>query len=316
MLNGDLRLTPLEAALRLGVTPELLFQFTKHNFAKISGLRSLRTVEYKGKSYFFAQELEEFDKLLAGYWCESTEARPNIPKAILDHLRAESQNQCARCGSGVGVDTAHIIPWSLSRSHHPNNLIRICSSCHREHDAQQSLSTEELQKIKQTLIDRTRSRLKNRNQPLASRLRPPRYCKQFFGRESELNKLTNALQLGESVIISGIGGIGKSELLLQAMSRIEVERTVLWCNIEQYRSVTEVITALRTAVTDDGKACSEEELSSRLDAIQACVVFDSIEQSSFDNLDKFEDVIYLTRSRLRIFQIAGILGLKVFLLVP
>ena len=287
----DVLLTPREAALRLGITAELLFQFTKNNFAKVSGHRSLCTVEHEGKTCFASHELDEFDKLLSGHWCGPTEVRPNIPKAILDHLRTESQNQCARCGSGIGVDTAHIVPWAVSRSHHPNNLIRICASCHREHDAQQSLSTEELQKIKQTLIDHTRSRLKNRNQPPASRLRPPRHSKHFFGRESELKKLTNALQLGESVIISGIGGIGKSELLLQALSQIEVERTILWCNIEQYRSVTEVITALRTALTDDGISCSEEELSSRLDAIHACVVFDSIEQSSFDGLDKFEDVL-------------------------
>jgi tetratricopeptide (TPR) repeat protein len=292
MVDGDdVLLTPLEAALQLGITAELLFQFTKHNFAKASGLRALCAVEREGKTHFNAYELDEFDKLLSGYWCGPTEARPNIPKAILDHLRAESQNQCARCGSGIGVDTAHIVPWAVGRSHHPHNLIRICASCHREHDAQQSLSTEELQKIKQTLIDRTRARLKNRDQPPASRFRPPRHSKQFFGRESELKTLTNALQLGESVIISGVGGIGKSELLLQALSRIELGRTVLWCNIEQYRSVTDFVMALRTALTDDDIACSEAELPSRLDNVQACVVFDGIEQSSLNNLDEFEDAI-------------------------
>jgi len=289
--EDDRLLTTLDASLYLGVTAELLFQFTKNSFSKSSGLRSLKTVEHEGKTRFSERELNEFDKLLGGYWCGPDESRPSIPKAILDHLRAESQNQCARCGSGIGVDTAHIVSWSVSRSHHPHNLIRICSSCHREHDAQQSLSTEELKKIKQNLIDRTRVRLKNRIQSPTSCLRPPRQSKQFFGREIQLKTLTNALQLGESVMISGIGGIGKSELLLQAFSCIESGRTVLWCNIEEYRTVTELIIVLRSALSDDGIACGEEELPSRLDDIQACIVFDGIEQSKLDRLDEFEDAL-------------------------
>ncbi|MCP4487145.1 MAG: hypothetical protein GY820_07490 [Gammaproteobacteria bacterium] len=289
--EDDKLLTPLDASLYLGFTAELLFQFTKHNFPKTSGLRSLQTKEYEGKTRYSERELKEFNKLLEGYWCGPNESRPSIPKAILDHLRAESQNQCARCGSGIGVDTAHIVPWSVSRSHHPHNLIRICSSCHREHDVQQSLPTEELKKIKQRLIDRTCSRLKSRIQSPVSRLRPPRQSKQFFGREIQLDALTNALQLGESVILSGIGGIGKSELLLQAFNRIESGRTVLWCNVEEYRTVTELIMVLRNALLDDGTACSEEKLPSNLDDIQACVVFDGIEQSNLDRLDEFEDAV-------------------------
>jgi len=287
----DELLTALEAALRLGITTELLFQFTKNNFSKTTGLRSLQTVEHKGKTRFTRRELNDFDELLSGHWCGPTEARPNIPKAILDHLRAESQNQCARCGSGIGVDTAHIVSWSISRSHHPNNLIRICSSCHREHDAQQSLASEDLRKIKQELIDRTRSRLRSQISPPSQRFRPPRCSKQFFGREKELPILIDALQLGESVVVNGVGGIGKSELVLQALNRIESGRTVIWCDIEQYRHITDLIIALRTALSNEGIACNEEDIPYRLDDIRACVVFDSIEQSSLENLDDFEDTV-------------------------
>ncbi|MBL4885674.1 MAG: hypothetical protein JKY95_14230, partial [Planctomycetaceae bacterium] len=289
--RDDKLLTPLDASLYLGITAELLFHFTKKNFAKSNSLRSLQTIELEGKTRFSELELSKFNKLLDGNWCGPNEPRPSIPKAILDHLKAESQNQCARCGSGSGVDTAHITPWSVSRSHHPHNLIRICTSCHREHDVQQSLPTAELKKIKQNLIDRTRARLKNRIRLPTSLLRPPRKSKQFFGREIQLEALTNSLQSGESVIISGVGGIGKSELLLQAFSRIESGRIVLWCNIEEYRAVTDLTTALRTALTDDGIVCSEEEIPFRLDDIHACVVFDGIEQINLDNLDEFEDVI-------------------------
>ena len=103
-------LTPLEAAHHLGITTELLFQFTKRSFGKTTGLRSLQTVEKDGQTRFSLPELDAFDSLLGGEWCDSSEHRPSIPKGILDHLRAESQNQCARCGSGAAVDTAHIRP--------------------------------------------------------------------------------------------------------------------------------------------------------------------------------------------------------------
>ena len=284
-------LTPLEAAHHLGITSELLFQFTKQNFGRARGLRSLETVEHNGQTLFGLLELNAFDSLLAGQWCDATESRPSIPKAILDHLRAESQNQCARCGSGIGVDTAHIRPWAISRSHHPHNLIRICSACHREHDSQHSLSTEQLQAIKDRLIARTRTSLLDRMQPSRKHLKSPRASQDFVGRENELEVLVDALRSGRSGTVYGVGGIGKSELLLQALSRCDTGRPVLWCNIEQYRTVADVISALRTALATDGTACSDGELPSRLDAAHTCVVFDGIEQGSLDDLDDFEDTV-------------------------
>ena len=230
-------LTPLEAAHHFGITTELLFQFTKRNFGRSAGLRALDSVEKNGQTRFSLSELNAFDSLLGGPWSSSSEDRSGIPKSILDHLRAESRNQCARCGSGIGVDTAHIRSWKDSKSHHPNNLIRICSACHREHDSQNSLSTRELQALKDRLIAGTRANLKERMQPLHKHLRPPRPLRDFVGRESELETLVEALRSGRSATIFGVAGIGKSELVLQALDRCETGRPVLWCNIEQYRRV-------------------------------------------------------------------------------
>ena len=286
------RLTPLEAAYHFGITIELLFQFTKRSFGKSIDLRALKTVEHKGQTRFSLSELNAFDRLLARPWSNSSEDRPAIPKAILDHLRAESRNQCARCGSGVGVDTAHIRPWKDSRSHHPHNLIRICSACHREHDSQHSLSTEELQALKDSLIAGTRANLKERMQPPHGHLRPPRPLRDFVGRESELETLIGALRSGRSVTVFGVAGIGKSELVLQALDRCETGRPVLWCNIEQYLKIADVMSTLRTALAIDGIACSEEQLPSQLDAAHTCVVFDGIEQGDLDDLDEFEDTVY------------------------
>ena len=190
-------LTALEAAHHLGITTELLFQFTKQRFGNTKGLRSLQTVEHNGHTCFRLKELDEFDSVLAGKWGDAGKDRPNIPKAILDHLRAESQNQCARCGSGVGVDTAHISPWATSRSHHPHNLIRICSACHREHDAQHSLSTEQLKAIKDRLIARTRASLMERMQPSRQHLRSPRACQR--GRAWDTGRCFAIRTLGDGV---------------------------------------------------------------------------------------------------------------------
>ncbi len=284
-------LTPLEAAQHLGITSELLFQFTKQSFGKSRDLRPLETVEQDGRTRFSRSELDVFDTMLGEPWSNSAEDRPSIPSAILDHLRAESQNECARCGSGVGVETAHISPWVISRSHHPNNLIRICSACHREHDVQHSLPTKELQAIKDRLIARTRENLKDRMQQSYKHLKSPRAARDFVGRENELEKLLDALRSGRSAVVYGVGGIGKTELLLQAINRCETGRPVLWCAIEQYSTVADVVSALRSSIVINSTACSLEDLPARLDDVHACVVLDGIEQASLDGLDEFEDTI-------------------------
>lgn len=289
--EDDKKLTFIEAAYHLGVTPELIFYFTKNSFAKASGLPALQTIECEGKTRFTLKALDYFDELLSRHWCSPELPRPSIPKGISDHLRAESHNQCARCGSGIGVDTAHIVPWKISRSHHPNNLIRICSSCHREHDAHQSLSSSELQNIKQTLISNTRAQLEQRMQPQRFQLHHPRPAKHFFGRDEELKELKNALQLGNSVLLTGIGGIGKTEILLQALSSVELCRPIFWLNIEEYRTLKELYFSMRTAVTGTGIACKNDELIPRLEACQACLIFDGVEQYNQGQLEDLEDLI-------------------------
>ena len=286
-------LAPLEAAHHLGITSELLFQFTKRSFGPTRRLRPLPAVEQDGQTRFSRGDLDAFDSMLRGEWCDPCEGRPSIPKAILDHLRAESRNQCARCGSGVGVETAHIRPWATSRSHHPHNLIRICSACHREHDAQHSLTTEGLQAIKDRLIARTRANLMKRARPSGKYLRSPRASQNFVGREKELEVLVDALRSGRSAAVYGLAGVGKSELLLQALSRCNTGRPVLWCNIEQYRNVADVVWALRLALSIDDTVYDDGDLPSRLDAAHTCVVFDGIEQASLDDdLDAFEDTVH------------------------
>lgn len=284
-------LSPLAAANYLGITAELLFQYTKKTFAKSSGLRALNTIERSGSTLFTTCELNAFDELLSGQWPSTDGRRPSIPKAVLDHLRAESFNQCARCGSGIGVDTAHIEPWAESQSHHHANLIRLCSACHREHDAQNSLPTEELRAIKEALVERTRTNLRIRmhaNSPVAS---GPRPISHFVGRETEFSILVDAIRSGRSTMITGVGGIGKTQLLVQALRAAETGRPVFWIEIELYRSSADVLTALRVALGSGGIACPEEDVAARLDSVQACVVLDGVERTALDDIDAFEDAL-------------------------
>jgi tetratricopeptide (TPR) repeat protein len=285
------RLSQLAAAHHLGITAELLFQYTKAGFARASHLRSLKAVEHAGATLFSRAELDDFDALLRGPWSGAGVPRPAIPKAILDHLRAEALNQCARCGSGIGVDTAHIRPWSESRSHHPGNLIRLCASCHREHDAQQSLSTADLLALKNRLIQRTRTNLTTRmeNARPLSRVRRPSAT--FVGRDHELLSLVEALRSGRSAIITGGGGIGKTELLVHAVHQAGTGRPVFWIDVDQHRTAADILLELRTAVGGDGIACPEAALADCLDALQACVVFDGVERATLEDLDGFEDIL-------------------------
>jgi tetratricopeptide (TPR) repeat protein len=134
----------------------------------------------------------------------------------------------------------------------------------------------------------------NRAPPIEAQLQlmaPPRASKHFFGRQDELSTLINALQSEPSILISGIGGIGKSEFLLQALKQLETDKTVIWCSIDKYHSVETLTLALRQVFSVQGVPCSTDNLPLHFDKLKACIVFDGLEQSNLDNLEELEDLI-------------------------
>ena len=284
-------LTPLEAAHYLGITRELVFQYTKPKFAKESRLRKLKTVEFDGAARFSASELDDFDALLAGKWPSNEGRRPQVPRAIEDHLRAESFNQCARCGTGNGVETAHIKSWAKSHSHHPANLIRICSACHVEHDRHKSLPTSELQALKKKLVERTKSEIMANLHGHSIASAYPGPISQFVGREKEQTLLVSSLRYKRSLMITGAGGIGKTELLVQAIAAVECDRPVIWIDVENHRSSSDALAALRTKLGSSQVACPEEKVSGLLDSLEACVIFDGVERTVPEDIDAFEDAL-------------------------
>ena len=287
----DRRVDPPTAAYRLGITAELLFQYTKASFERTTGLRSLRTVEIDGRTLFDTRELDEFDSIIAGAWPGSSEGRLTVPKAIVDHLRVESMGQCARLQNGICIHTAHLPPWAESRCHHHANLIRICSACHSEHDLQNSLPTGELLALKAALIERTRRNLAIRMQSVRPIGAVPRPTKRFVGREVELADLVEALRSGRSALVTGVGGVGKTELLVRALGVAGTGRRTFWMDVKTHGTSADVMAALRTSLGRDGVACPEEAVGTRLDAYQACVVFDGVEHATLGDFDDFQDTL-------------------------
>lgn len=289
-MNGDTDLlTPLEAARHLGITPELLTAYARPSFRKRPGdARPLRSISVHGRIRYSRSDLDAFDAYLQQPWADGGNERPAVPGAIIKHLVAESLNQCARCGSGFAVQTAHIESWASTHSHHHHNLLRLCVACHNAHDSDGIISTDELRGLKESLIARSRASLDRRLEGSADRFRPPRRSTAFHGRSLELNAVVTALQEGRSVMISGAGGMGKTELLLQALERAETGRPVIWIDVERFRDAAAVEKALHIVLSFDDSPLATEHLAVRLDEMNACVVLDGVEQGNLTDLETLE----------------------------
>ena len=96
-------LTPLEAAHHLGITPELLFCYTKSQLRKShANPRRLGTIEIDGKTRFNRVELDDFDRYLSEPWAiDEGSPRKNPPKSVVDHLRAESATSAPVAEAGL-----------------------------------------------------------------------------------------------------------------------------------------------------------------------------------------------------------------------
>ncbi len=285
-------LDSLAAAYHLGITHELLFAYTSRRFRGPEGAsRRLTPVNISGKTYFLRRDLDAFDHHLWNPWANETDPRSTPPRAIVDHLRAESRNQCVRCGSGIGVQTAHITPWAQSRCHHPHNLIRLCSACHIEHDEHHSLATEELRELKDRAIAATRAALMHRMAgDVISSPRPPSDAL-FAGRKADLIALRRILRRTRTTLVLGAGGIGKTQLLLHALAGMKTGRPVLWLDLERFSDIQGIQTMLY-ALSSGGIADDPPPpLAARLDDLNACVVLDGLEQLGERMVEAVDDLL-------------------------
>lgn len=291
--NSEPLLTSVEAAHVLGITQELLFAYVR-NAPKIGKgqVRRLMVVQRNGQTCFLRSELQSFDDYLKEPWSSNASDRALVPSYVIDHLKVESGGQCARCGRGFKLETAHVIEYAKSLSHHHHNLIRLCSLCHEEFDTKKILPSDEIVSLKARLIERTRERLANQfgGQAKAD-MSPPSATEIFVGRDSELHAVIDALTNRRAICIKGPGGIGKTQLALHVLAELGQKISVLWVELEEFGAIADIELFLASAFDDSGSNKEVNSISENLEAMVDLVVFDGIEILAATQLEEFEDFL-------------------------
>lgn len=287
----DRLLSPPEAAHLLGITPELLFAYTI--YAPKTHLEHdvrLPTVQRDGHICFRESDLKWFDGYLREPWSDTGKVRAKIPTFIVDYLKVECGGKCARCGKGFKLENAHIEDYAEGRSHHHHNIIRLCSQCHDEFGTQRLVLRAEIETLKRGLVSKIRTSITTRSTDWPSGVsRPPFPAAMFIGRDYELGVLTEALAQHRSVSVEGTGGIGKTQLVLNALQRNPSERPLLWVDVEAHGDVEELRLALSSALAGLKTLSATVPLDQQLDSLKARVVFDGVERMTRAATDALED---------------------------
>ena len=284
-------LNDTEAAIFLGITKELLYAYVRNAPKKHLGHgRKLKTEIVDGENYFNIEELREFDSYLREPWSKPEDKRPEIPKFIQEYLKTEIDGKCPISGKGYPLDNAHIISYSESLNHHHHNLIRISKEEHTKAD-NGVIPSQMLQKVKNLLIDNLRNRLKIGNGKLITSIHTPNPNHVFVGRKENLLELFEAIENQRLIIIEGLGGIGKTELLLNALNNVKLEHEVIWINVESVGCINDLIMILNNKFLQfSGKPI----VSSIIDVLRKTkitIVLDSLEKLLLSQRDETEDFI-------------------------
>lgn len=278
-MAGDKReeqlLDLLAAARRLRITPELLLFYVKYG-AKGTRGRRLSMVEGAALNLFRAEQIDEFDAFLRAPWGELGVPRPTIPKGVKDYLKVEAGGGCARCVTGAPLEEAHIEPWETSFSHHHHNLLRLCRNCHRLFD-EKVLSRSDIEAVKARCIETVQRRLSTTLRAGWPIVGAPSLSSDFFGRKTECELIGDALATGQSVLIEGMGGIGKTQLALHALRVITARRPVIWISVESLQGAEELEEVVMQRALAAG-LMRAESLARLLDDGRACIVLDGVER--------------------------------------
>lgn len=276
-MDEEKLLNETEAAIKLGITKELLYAYVRNVPKKCLGeTRKLKSIVEDGKNYFVEQELDAFDQYLKEPWSNPGEDRPPIPSYIQDYLKVENGGKCPITGRGYPLQNAHIVDYSESRSHHHHNLIRISSDIHGKVDGS-VVSKEELQIAKQKLIAELRARLRSETISFNSTFRPPISSSILLEREQQLEDLSKYLDNEKLIIIEGLGGIGKTQLLLNALEKDKSEIVTIWFDIENYKQLSDLELTIYQALQHHGLGDNHSSLVDQLNQLPIRIIFDGFE---------------------------------------
>ncbi len=284
-------LNDTQAAKHLGITKELLYAYIKNApKTQLGHDRKLQTIIKDGRNYFDFDELQAFDTYLKEPWSKPGEKRPPIPKYIDDYLRAEIKGQCPITGKGAPLDNAHIVDYSISLSHHHHNLIRIAKDEHTKADTG-ILPKSILLAYKQQLVDKIRNELSAEDNIYLHTLKPPLPHPFFVGRDFELANLIALMETERVVVIQGIGGIGKTQLLLNALQQVCYHNPVIYINIETINDVKDLVILLQNSLYEITGKQSSQSLIDELRGLPVTFIFDSLEKLLISQRDEVEDLI-------------------------
>jgi DnaJ-class molecular chaperone len=126
-------LNEVEAAMRMGVSVELLRYFNKH--CPKTGENRLLVATIHGDHTFYEQrELDDYRRYLNKPWPHKKGKRPEIPEAIKQDIKMEAHLWCAICGNVNSCEVAHIEAVADTLNNSPDNLIYICPNHHTDYD--------------------------------------------------------------------------------------------------------------------------------------------------------------------------------------
>lgn len=315
-------LDQFEAAHLLGITPELLFAYIRYAPKGGNG-RKLEVTQHDGQTHFLRCDLLSFDEYLKEPWSELADDRATIPTYVVTHLKVESGSQCPRCGRGFKLETAHILDYAISRSHHHHNLIRLCTLCHEEFDDKKILPKGEIESIKARLIARTRERVKRGMElSILDGFRPPTPTDVFLGRESLVAQIAKALTTKRLVCINGPGGMGKTQLALHVLPLLGEQCRTMWLDLESLGSIGDISLVLASALTGSGEHNDLRAISHHLELQIDLIVFDGIESLGATDLEAFENLVsqlaastrltrFLVTSQCELLNIDGLLSIEI-----
>lgn len=292
----DNLLDDTEASLHLGITKELLYAYVRYAPKKaLNHDRKLVSIEVDGKNKFRIEDLDEFDSYLKEPWSLTGDSRPEIPSYIRDYLKIEIGGRCPISGKGYPLDNAHIEDYSISRNHHHHNLIRIAKEEHTKLD-NGILEKSILTKTKQRLIENTRQHLKKELNKINNSIRLPKPDELFIGREIELVKLVLSMEVDQLIIIQGIGGIGKTQLLLNAINNVIYHNPLIWIDVEAISTVENLKITISNEVSKIDDIAIGNNLIDTLSFNRTTIVLDSLEKLLIPYRDEIEDFIKLLMS--------------------
>lgn len=127
-------LTLPQSAVQSGYSVELLESLTRR--CPKSGDDRILPVQVEDGAVVIDQaELEDYRRYLREPWPKPPSgARPHIPKAIRDDVRAECHFECAICGRGDHGELAHIDSVATTLDNSPDNLLVLCPNHHSAYD--------------------------------------------------------------------------------------------------------------------------------------------------------------------------------------